>query len=135
MSCHIRVNFNVICISISHFCKIYFRKPWFQGHSLVIRGILVILTSISKFQTLIFQIFMHIIIFHHIVFDLFHLIFKFPNFTKILSENPDFKVIRGILVILTPISNFQVYFQNLFIISHVYIKGGMNLGLYLNNIR
>ena len=25
---------------------------------------------------------MHIIIFNHIVFDLFHLIFKFPKFTK-----------------------------------------------------
>ena len=69
------------------------------------------------------------------MFDLFHLIFKIPKFTKFLSENPDFKVIRGILVILTPISNFQVYFRNLFIIYHVYIKGGMNLGLYLNNIR
>ena len=78
---------------------------------------------------------MYIIIFHHIVFDLFHLIFKILKFTKFLSENPNFKVIRGILVILTQISNFQVYFQNLFIIYYVYIKGGMNLGLYLNNIR
>ena len=120
---------------IFYFYKIYFRKPWFQGHSLVIRGILVILTIISKFQTLIFHIFMHIIIFHYIVFDLFHLISKFQILQKFFQKNPDFKVIRGILVILTPISNFQSYFRNLFIIYHVYIKGGMILGLYLNNIR
>ena len=112
-----------------HFYKIYFRKPWFQGHSLVIRGILVILTSISNFQTLIFHIFTCIQSYHIILCLIyFHLIFKISFLQNIFLKNPDFKAIvllsRGILVILTPISNFQSlfsYFQSNFI-SYVYIR-------------